>query len=332
MKTIIINPVTLTLAGKTLADANTLSILDSKHIQLKLSVFDSDPDDSEKPVIVLLHGNSSSKRAFDAQIEHYREKYRVISIDLVGHGNSTKFSELDQLSSDEKEVLGKAFYTIPAMVAEVVQVLKEENIEGANFVGWSLGGHIAYGVAVEAPELVASIVSIGSPPIKMSADGLRHGFSDWFVSTLVPQWVEHPTPTSAEEAAMIRGMMGFDEVDTFFAEDMMGTDPLVRRHIFLDIEKYNTSVYDRTVLDGEHFVRSTDLPICLLVGDKDMGINHELIASFSSALQNEHSIVHLIPGAQHAVFKTNPNEYHKIVDEFLDTVSPSLSHFSNQTP
>ena len=180
--------------------------------------------------------------------------------------------------------------------------------------------------------MVSSIVSIGSPPIKISADGLRHGFSDWFVTTLVPQWVEHPAPTSAEEAAMIRGIVGFDETDTFFVEDMMRTDPLVRRHIFLDIAKYNTSAYDHTVLDGDHFVRSTDMPICLLVGDKDMGINHELIASFSSALQNEHSMARLIPGAQHAVFKTNPDEYHKIVDEFFDTLSTTYSHFTRSGP
>lgn len=323
MKEIIINPKTLMLSDKVLADPAALSILEREHIQLKLSIFDSDPDDREKPVVVLLHGNSSSKRVFDAQIEHYREKYRVISIDLIGHGHSTKFSELDQLSLEEKEILSKTFYTLPAIVAEVAQALKQENIEGAKFVGWSLGGHVAYGVALEAPELVSSIVSIGSPPIKISSDGLRHGFSDWFVTTLVPQWVEHPTPTSAEEAAMIRGIVGFDETDTFFVEDMMRTDPLVRRHIFLDIAKYNDSAYDRTVLDGGHFVRSTDMPICLLVGDKDMGINHELIASFSTALQNEYSIARLIPGAQHAVFKTNPDEYHKVVDEFFDTVTPS---------
>ncbi len=320
------------LAGKALVDEATLSILDSKHLQLKLSVFDSAPGNSDKPVVVLLHGNSSSKRVFEKQIEHYQEKYRVISIDLIGHGRSTKFSELDQLHPEEKEILSKAFYSFPAMVAEVVQVLKEENIEDANFVGWSLGGHVAYGVAVEAPALVSSIVSIGSPPIKFSIDGLKRGLTDWFVNTLVPQWVEHPARTSAEEGVAIRGVMGFDETDTFFVEDMMGTDPLVRKHLFMNIAQYDTPEYDHTALDGEDFVRSTSTPLCLLVGDKDMGINHTLIESFAKELKSENSIVQIIPNAQHAIFKTNPDEYHKIVDKFLDIVSPAMSHFSRGMP
>jgi pimeloyl-ACP methyl ester carboxylesterase len=203
------------------------------------------------------------------------------------------------------------------MVAEVVQVLKQENIKGANFIGWSLGGNIAYSIAAEAPELVASIASIASPPVKISDDGLRYGLSEWLFTNIVPQWVNHPAPTGPEEAAGLRGFMGFDETDTFFVEDMMSTDPLIRRHLFLNAE-YNSPAYDNSVLDGEHFVRSTKMPLCLLAGDKDSGVNYQLIASFSTALQNEHSKVHLIPGAPHAVFKTHPAEYYKIVDAFFD--------------
>lgn len=326
MTDIIINPTTLSMNGSPLVDLETLALIERKGIELKLHVSDSDPGNAEKPVLVLIHGNSSSKRVFDSQKVYYQEKYRVLAIDLIGHGQSTKLNELPELSSEEKELLGKAFYSLPAMVGEVAQVLQKEHIEGAHFIGWSLGGHIAYGLTVETPELVSSIVTIGSPPVKFSPEGLISGFSEWFVRTLVPQWVDHPAPTSAEEANAIRQHMGFDENDSFFVEDMMTTDPLVRRHLFLNIAEYENSKYENTALDGASFARDTDIPLCLLVGDKDVGINHQVIKSFSEQLNNAHSMVHIIPQAQHAVFKTNPDEYHNIVDGFLETVSePSMT-------
>lgn len=316
-----INPAMLITDGIHTANTEVLDMLKSKAIALKIHVFDSDPDNQKKPVLLFIHGNSSSKRVFDAQIADYQEKYRVITLDLPGHGQSTQLNAFAHLSDDEKDLLARAWYSLAAMVEAVAQVLQVKKVEGAQVVGWSLGGHIAYGLGIKYPELIASLVSIGSPPVKFSSEGLIAGFSVWFVKTLVPQWVEKPAYTALDEAISIREQMGFDQKDSFFIEDMMTTDPLVRRHLFLNIANYTQSKYDKSILDGKYFASSTLIPLCLIVGDKDAGINHQLIASFSGQFNNHFSSVHIIPQAQHAVFKTNPGKYHKIMDEFLDAIS-----------
>lgn len=50
-----------------------------------VSVWDSQ---SKGPVIVLLNGNSACKEIFLKQFKELGEKYRIIAIDLPGHGGA----------------------------------------------------------------------------------------------------------------------------------------------------------------------------------------------------------------------------------------------------
>src|SRR5579862_7917441 len=86
-------------------DQSLLKILKDHQVKIKIHLYDSMPADSTKPVMVLLHGNSSSKKFFDDQIKHFSPAYRVIAIDLLGHGESTKISDLEAISQEDKDRL-----------------------------------------------------------------------------------------------------------------------------------------------------------------------------------------------------------------------------------
>lgn len=299
-------------------------MIEEKNLQLKLQVYDSAVCDNTKSVIVLIHGNSSSKEVFQEQIKYFSETYRVIAIDLLGHGKSTKISNLENINGEEREQLAEVFYNPCAMISEITQLLQAKKIENSHLIGWSLGGHIGYGVAIENQKLVSSITTIGSPPVLFSANGFKKGFGEWFVTTLVPDWVNNPKNYSREEASVISASIGFKSEDKFAIEDLMNTDPLIRRHLFLKLNEYDKETY-RAVLDAENFILNTDLPVCLIVGEKDAGINASYINNFERKLKNQDSSVHVIQDAPHAVFSTNKNEYLKIVDNFIEEVSPSNS-------
>lgn len=297
-----------------------LSILSENKIQLKLNVFDSEPGITAKPVMVLIHGNSTSKKLFSDHISHFSKKYRVIAMDLLGHGDSTKISELENISANDKNSLCEAFYNPFAMIAELAQLLEARGILNAHIIGWSLGGHMAYGIANLNPSLVASIVSIGSPPVKICSEGLKKGFGEWFINILLPEWVNQPKIYSLEEARFIGRHIGLSNTEDIeiFAKDMVIADPQIRRNLFLKVAEYDNEKYNASSIDGEQFIQQTTIPLCLMVGGIDAGINTAYISSMSEKLRHSQSAVHIIENAPHALFKTHSEQYYQIVDGFIE--------------
>jgi len=99
--------------------------------------------------IVFLHGLGSNSTDWQQQIDHFSQKYRVIAIDCRGHGRS-----------DKPE--GK--YTIPLFCSDVLQLLSILKIEAFHLVGFSMGGMMAFQIAVDNPQMIKSLTIINSAP------------------------------------------------------------------------------------------------------------------------------------------------------------------------
>ena len=105
------------------------------------------------PAALLLHGNSSSGKSFQHQLEStLGEQFRLVAIDLPGHGRSD-YAKYPQLS-----------YTLPQYASIVVQVANALSLSNAFFVGWSLGGHILLEASSELPK-AAGFMIFGTPPV-----------------------------------------------------------------------------------------------------------------------------------------------------------------------
>jgi len=97
--------------------------------------------------IVLIHGLGSSARDWFAQIPFLEKHYRVITLDLRGHGRSDK--------PDEP-------YSIAQFARDVAVILRKMEAAPAHVVGLSMGGMVAMQLAADAPELVRSLVVVNS--------------------------------------------------------------------------------------------------------------------------------------------------------------------------
>lgn len=96
--------------------------------------------------IVLLHGFSGTRRAWDGVIEHLDpERYRPMALDLPGHGSA-------------------ATYRPPITFAGCVKHVLEQAPEHFALCGYSLGGRIAMHVALAAPERVTRLVIVSASP------------------------------------------------------------------------------------------------------------------------------------------------------------------------
>jgi pimeloyl-ACP methyl ester carboxylesterase len=100
-------------------------------------------DTGKGTAIVLLHGFLESAVMWDFFVVEYSKKYRVITIDLLGHGQT--------------ECLGYV-HTMEDMADAVHAVLHELRIRKAIFMGHSMGGYVALAFAELYPDMIKSIV------------------------------------------------------------------------------------------------------------------------------------------------------------------------------
>lgn len=97
--------------------------------------------------IVLLHGFLENSSMWKAVINEFSNQYKMIAIDLLGHGNS--------------ECLGYV-HTMEEMAETVEKVLKKEKISEAVFVGHSMGGYVTLAFAEKYPKQVGKLCLLNS--------------------------------------------------------------------------------------------------------------------------------------------------------------------------
>lgn len=104
-------------------------------------------DEGKGTAIVLLHGFLENKKMWDAFVPEFSKKYRIITIDLLGHGNSEPLGYIHTMEDN----------------ADVVHaVLSELRIRKAVFVGHSMGGYVALAFAELYPEFMKGLVLLNS--------------------------------------------------------------------------------------------------------------------------------------------------------------------------
>ncbi|MHA2119834.1 MAG: alpha/beta fold hydrolase, partial [Promethearchaeota archaeon] len=99
--------------------------------------------------LLLIHGLGSSTRDWEEQVPVFSTKYQVITIDLRGHGKTDK---------------PKGPYSIKMFAEDIAELLNILEIKLVNVLGISLGGGVAFQIAVDFPDLVKSLIIVNSTP------------------------------------------------------------------------------------------------------------------------------------------------------------------------
>ena len=105
----------------------------------------------QAPTMLLLHAAMGSARRYFAWVPHLCRDYRVVRMDLRGHGNSAV------PPSDQPLLLER-------LVTDVVELLDHLGLDQAHIVGNSAGGYLGQQVAMTRPERVRSLALFGSTP------------------------------------------------------------------------------------------------------------------------------------------------------------------------
>lgn len=99
--------------------------------------------------LLLIHGLGSSLHDWEKQVPDFAKHFQVIACDVRGHGQTDK---------------PPGPYSIPQMTEDIVQFLLALEISRLHIVGVSMGGMIAYQLAVSHPQMVKRLVVVNCTP------------------------------------------------------------------------------------------------------------------------------------------------------------------------
>jgi pimeloyl-ACP methyl ester carboxylesterase len=102
------------------------------------------------PALLLIHGLAGSTHWWDPLVPMLAKSYRVIRIDLLGHGRSARPAD--------------GGYTIPDQARRAGEALDRLGVKHAMVVGHSTGGLVATALAEQRRDLVTALVLIDIGP------------------------------------------------------------------------------------------------------------------------------------------------------------------------
>jgi len=121
--------------------------------------------------LVLLHGWGMNLRVWDALAQSLARRFRVIAIDLPGHGRSD---------------WDGAAYTPAAQTFRVHETLAPLTTR-YHLLGWSLGGQFALDLAAAMPAGIERLILVATTPRFLAGPGWRFGVKESSLERVVTQ-------------------------------------------------------------------------------------------------------------------------------------------------
>ena len=103
-----------------------------------------------RPAILFLHGFFGSRNDWDPIRPQFEDSFHTIAIDLPGHGETT--------------VADDSLFRTENCAGGLVQWLDEAEVSRCHVVGYSMGGRLAFYLAITYPERFASLVLESTSP------------------------------------------------------------------------------------------------------------------------------------------------------------------------
>ena len=236
--------------------------------------------------LLLIHGLGSSTRNWELQVGYFAEKYRVITFDLRGHGRSSK---------------PPGPYSMGLFAEDTARLMQGLGIPAAHVAGISMGGMIAFELAVRFPGMLKSLVIVNSYP-EMRVETAREHIEKW-------------------QRLLILKLLGVRKMGQVLSKRLfIKPEQAELRHIFVerwaenDKRAYQESLRAIFGWDMEARLGEIRCPVLVIASDGDY-----------MPLEEKRNYVARIPGARlaviedarHAVTAEKPEQFNRILDEFL---------------
>ncbi|MEV6322885.1 alpha/beta hydrolase [Nocardia sp. NPDC051787] len=234
--------------------------------------------------VVLLHPVGLDCLWWTSYISHLAEQYRVIAVDLPGHGRSSPIRNP---------------MTLGDLASDVAAVLRAETDQPAHVVGVSMGGMVAQHLALQQSQHVASLIlcaTAGSfadavrPKLRERGHAARRGMDAVVQPTLERWFSPHGRSTSIGRSC---------------AQTLAANDPA----------SWEASWQAISELDTLERLGALDMPALVITGAADITTPPEASAALAHALPDAR--LSIIPDAWHLGVYEEPQPFLTAFTRFL---------------
>ncbi|TKI58440.1 alpha/beta hydrolase [Brevibacillus antibioticus] len=253
----------------------------------------------DAPALLLLHGIRNTKLLFAPILPALAERYRVIAVDIRGHGNSVSHGS----------------FSFEWIVTDLIQLLDAEQLEQVTIVAASFSAVPAQMLAIREPKRVASLVLLDGGYYSL---GKVPGFN----REKVVERLATTQFSSVEEAER----QFAERYGTRVMPEGWMREELVKKEdgsygYRLPREAFSTYFEEYSVHSQPELFRQLTCPVLLLLADdsllskEEQQFHRQAVAAYQGMVKQ--AKVKMIPEAQHLLMVTHPQETVKEIRDFL---------------
>lgn len=246
--------------------------------------------------IVFVHAGIADHRLWDDQVPFFSPKYKVVTFDMRGFGQTEPID---------------AEFTNRRDITALLDLL---GIASAHFVGCSMGGGFSMDIAIESPERVKSLTMVCSGPGGLELDveepeifqkveeAEQSGDLDLVAEYEAQAWFDGATRTKDQVDANRRAKsIAMNRIALEHQQKGLGTN----------VGRLDPSASTRL---GE-----LKIPVLVIVGEHDNAYIHAAGDYMAEQIANARKVV--MKDTAHLPSLEHPDEFNRILSEFLDSVS-----------
>jgi pimeloyl-ACP methyl ester carboxylesterase len=260
------------------------------------------------PVIVLVHGITSTSGTWANVLPYLAEHFTVIAPDLLGHGESAK---------------PRGDYSLGAYASGVRDLLIALGHERATFVGHSLGGGVAMQLAYQFPEHCDRLALVSSGGLGREIGLLLRAATIPGSELVLPLLVNDPLIGAGRAVGRLLGRVGL-RVHTDLGEVLRGHASLSdgeARSAFLHTLRTIVDPWGQRVDASDRLYLAQAVPFLLVWGERDPII----------PVEHAHAAHRLVPGSQLEIFPDaghfphldDPLRFVRLLTDFMRTTEPA---------
>lgn len=246
--------------------------------------------------LILLHGFTGSSQSWWPVLDRFADGHRLIAIDLIGHGQS------EAPPNPER-------YEFERALADLAEIAGQLEAVPATWLGYSMGGRLALGVALRYPALVSRlIVESASPGIDDATERAARRQADAALASRI------------DREGIEAFVEAWEALPLWSSQHNVAHSALLRqREIRLANRPLGLANSLRGMGQGSqpslwNGLARLEAPTLLIAGELDnkfAGIASRMAARLPN------TTLAIVPGAGHAVHLERPDDYVATVDTFL---------------
>lgn len=237
--------------------------------------------------LVFIHGAFIDKDYWQAQVDYFSKKFKVVAIDLAGHGKT---------SGNHNN------WSIQELGEDIVTVINDLKLSEIVLIGHSLGGDVILEVASRIPNKVIGFVGI---------DNFK------YAGTIMPPEIHRQI-----DQALVLMQTDFANVSEYFARQSLmtaNTDILISERIIKDYRNFNPQIGTALLKSSfNYYAREKELLQKLEV--KLYLINVDYLPTHEELLKMyAHSGYEILPiqGTCHYPMIENPEEFNHLLEKVI---------------